>query len=300
MWDTSQPKKVSSFLFISISVLSVPPRPSSHRIGKRNAIDESKHLRVYGFRIETAEKEPDWDDGVPVLRTDSRVVLRLYGSSFGVHGVTKIGFTQEKRERGERCQMMVDNGYEVNATSINIATVEIRIPKHAYNMYMCAKDDENNEFIHQGSDSYLMLMSYEPLLPLWAQIGIIGICLCFSALFSGLNLGLMSLDRTDLKILCNTGTESEKRYANAIKPVRDHGNFLLCSILLGNVLVNSTFTILLDSLTSGLIAIVCSTLLIVIFGEITPQVLIPHLYLTLFDKCLVTNTSERGKCSHFI
>lgn len=74
------------------------------------------------------------------------------------------------------------------------------------------------------------------------------------------------------QILCNTGSDSEKVYAKAIQPVRDHGNFLLCSILLGNVLVNSTFTILLDSLTSGLVAVVCSTLLIVIFGEITPQV----------------------------
>lgn len=145
-------------------------------------------------------------------------------------------------------------------------------------------------FKHQGSDAWMSLRSQEPLLPIWVQIGIICICLCFSALFSGLNLGLMSLDRTDLKvffydfinelcindvfqqILCNTGSDSEKVYAKAIQPVRDHGNFLLCSILLGNVLVNSTFTILLDSLTSGLVAVVCSTLLIVIFGEITPQV----------------------------
>lgn len=74
------------------------------------------------------------------------------------------------------------------------------------------------------------------------------------------------------KILKNTGTGKERRYAAKIQPVRDHGNFLLCSILLGNVLVNSTFTILLDSLSSGLIAVVSSTILIVLFGEITPQV----------------------------
>lgn len=207
-------------------------------------------------------------------------MLRLFGSNFGVGGTTKIGFTQEMKAYGEKCQMMVDNGYEVMPDSTNIALVTIQIPKHSYNLYICATNDDGGHFVHQGSESYLMMKSSEPLLPLWVQIVIIGTCLCFSALFSGLNLGLMSLDRTDLKILCNTGTESEKRYANAIQPVRDHGNFLLCSILLGNVLVNSTFTILLDSLTSGLVAIVCSTLLIVIFGEITPQVLISHFFLT--------------------
>jgi len=75
--------------------------------------------------------------------------------------------------------------------------------------------------------------------------------LSMSGLFSGLNLGLMALDRTELKIVQNTGSDREKNYANKIAPIRAHGNFLLCSLLLGNVLVNNTMTILLDSLTSG-------------------------------------------------
>lgn len=83
----------------------------------------------------------------------------------------------------------------------------------------------------------------------------------------------MALDRTELKIYENTGSDKEKHYAKAIIPVRNHGNYLLCTLLLGNVLVNSTLTILLDDLTSGVIAIVGSTLGIVIFGEIIPQVI---------------------------
>lgn len=88
-----------------------------------------------------------------------------------------------------------------------------------------------------------------------------------------------------VQILRNTGDAKEQKYAAKIQPVRDHGNFLLCSILLGNVLVNSTFTILLDGLTSGLIAVISSTLLIVVFGEITPQVLIQ----ICINKCRLLN-----------
>jgi metal transporter CNNM len=92
-----------------------------------------------------------------------------------------------------------------------------------------------------------------------------------ASLFSGLNLGLMALDRTELKIIANTGTEKERKYAKAIMPVRAHGNYLLCTILLSNVAVNSTFTVILDDLTSGLVAVIGSTLAIVFIAEITPQ-----------------------------
>uniref|UniRef100_A0A8C7XW16 Metal transporter n=1 Tax=Oryzias sinensis TaxID=183150 RepID=A0A8C7XW16_9TELE len=93
-------------------------------------------------------------------------------------------------------------------------------------------------------------------------------------MFSGLNLGLMALDPMELRIVQSCGTDKEKRYARKIEPIRSKGNYLLCSLLLGNVLVNTTLTILLDDLIgSGLGAVVASTVGIVIFGEIVPQAL---------------------------
>ena len=53
--------------------------------------------------------------------------------------------------------------------------------------------------------------------------------------------------------------------------MKRNGNFLLCTLLLGNVLVNNTLTIFLDDLTSGTVAIVGATAGIVVFGEIIPQ-----------------------------
>lgn len=92
----------------------------------------------------------------------------------------------------------------------------------------------------------------------------------FSGLFSGLTLGLLSLDVQSLKRRAKRG----EREAALILPIRRRGNLLLTTLLLGNVAVNTTLSIFLGSIASGIVAGITATALIVVFGEIIPQAVI--------------------------
>ena len=94
-----------------------------------------------------------------------------------------------------------------------------------------------------------------------------------SAMFSGLTLGLLGLDKTGLEIVMGGGSPQERADAKVIYPIREDGNRLLCTLLLGNVAVNALLSITLADIASSLIGFFASTALIVIFGEILPQAL---------------------------
>jgi hypothetical protein len=100
---------------------------------------------------------------------------------------------------------------------------------------------------------------------------IIVVLILFSAFFSGLTLALMSLDATGLEIVIAGDDPKLSRAAAKIYPMRKDGNLLLCTLLLGNVAVNTLLGILMADLTSGTVGFISSTALIVIFGEILPQ-----------------------------
>ncbi|XP_050838758.1 metal transporter CNNM4 isoform X2 [Serinus canaria] len=226
----------------------------------------------------------------PIRLTEgSEALLRLYGLGLGPGAAERVAFA-ELRPGGnassgnatcqERSQDLVvrPGPAEPRDTSalLRVRVQPLRKDERAKTYVLCSQRRPGQPWLpHQGPDGHVVVLEEKKsLLPLWLQVILIAGLLVLSGMFSGLNLGLMALDPMELRIVQNCGTDKEKRYARRIEPIRRKGNYLLCSLLLGNVLVNTTLTILLDDLIgSGIGAVVASTIGIVIFGEIVPQAL---------------------------
>ena len=92
-------------------------------------------------------------------------------------------------------------------------------------------------------------------------------CITQSAMFSGLNLACFSITKLQLEIESNRNNPQALKVAR----LRQDSNFLLTTILWGNVGINVLLTLLSNSVMAGAIAFVFSTVIITFLGEIIPQ-----------------------------
>lgn len=96
---------------------------------------------------------------------------------------------------------------------------------------------------------------------------LIVLCLIQSAIFSGMTIGVFGLGRLRLEI----EAEADNKEAIKILQIRRDSNFLLTTLLWGNIAVNVLIALLTDSVLTGASAFLFSTFVITSFGEIAPQ-----------------------------
>ncbi|XP_053372394.1 metal transporter CNNM4 isoform X1 [Clarias gariepinus] len=247
--------------------------------------------QILGMRLERSNKPATIiEDGVIQVTEESSVQLRFYGLQLSSDSASQIRFVELVEEEDDRDSVNrtcvdftkdISVGSYMNVSSrgtsgvVNVTVKPLRKTEREREYIACIRSPEGKWHLLSENDGRLQVVEERTsLLPLWLQISLVSCLLVLSGMFSGLNLGLMALDPMELQIVQSCGTDKEKRYARKISPIRSKGNYLLCSLLLGNVLVNTTLTILLDGLIgSGIGAVAVSTVGIVIFGEIVPQAL---------------------------
>ncbi|KAK7550035.1 hypothetical protein IWX49DRAFT_554446 [Phyllosticta citricarpa] len=108
---------------------------------------------------------------------------------------------------------------------------------------------------------------------LWVFLGTAVALVLLGGAFAGLTIALMGQDEIYLQVIATSGEGAERKSAARVLNLLKKGkHWVLVTLLLSNVITNETLPIVLDrSLGGGWPAVLSSTVLIVIFGEIVPQ-----------------------------
>ncbi|KAF6228168.1 hypothetical protein HO133_007898 [Letharia lupina] len=108
---------------------------------------------------------------------------------------------------------------------------------------------------------------------LWIYLAVAIALVLLGGAFAGLTIALMGQDEIYLQVIKTSGEGSERNHAARVLRLLKRGkHWVLVTLLLGNVITNETLPIVLDrSLGGGWPAVLGSTVLIVIFGEVIPQ-----------------------------
>ncbi|XP_049592145.1 metal transporter CNNM1 [Syngnathus scovelli] len=269
---------------------------------------------LLGVRPEdTQSGELSVQDGVLRATEGTRFVLRVYytehtrvnrsGEAEAATAAPWIAFIEEPerdagRSRGNPCEVESARSSDIellgsfrSASSHNSVLVEL-LAKHlrrgeAVKYYsMCAFDGVKWEHF-DTRDFWLAVVERPAEADAWLQAGVSVLLLGLSALCSGLNISMLALDPVELRVLQNSGTEKEQKYARKIESVRKHGNYILCTVVLGNVLTNTCFVVwMCQILGMTALSTASCTLGIFFIGEILPHSVASRHSLAIASKTL--------------
>ena len=151
---------------------------------------------------------------------------------------------------------------------------------------MCAFDGVKWEHF-RTRDFWVAVVERPPQANAWLQVALSVLLLGLSAVFSGLNISMLALDPVELRVLMSSGTEKERKHAKNIESVRKHGNYVLCTLVLANVLANTYLVIwICQILGMTLVSITTCTFAIFFVGEILPHSLASRHGLAIASKTI--------------
>ncbi|XP_062376383.1 metal transporter CNNM1 [Sardina pilchardus] len=260
---------------------------------------------LLGFRPEDTGAELSVQDGVLKATEGTRFTLRVYyaattpqrfNRSVSVSGRSDaaaapwIAFIEEPQP-GRQGQLQPNPCAEESARSSDIELLgsfrsasshhnsilvelfakELRRGEKLKFYSMCAFDGVKWEHF-RTRDFWVAVVERPPQPDAWLQVTLSVLLLALSALFSGLNISMLALDPVELRVLMSSGTEKEQKHAKKIESVRKHGNYVLCTLVLANVLANTYLVIwMCQILGMTLVSIATCTFAIFFVGEILPH-----------------------------
>ncbi|KAM4591068.1 metal transporter CNNM1 [Odontesthes bonariensis] len=295
-------------LIISLSFLMVP---TAALLGVRPEDTQSGELSV--------------QDGILRATEGTRFMLRVYYSaspgsehpnSLNISGRLEaataapwIAFVEEPggdsgdadkllRSRGNPCEEENARSSDIellgsfrsssshNSVLVELLAKDLRKDEVIKYYSMCAFDGVKWEHF-STKDFWLAVEERPPEADAWLQAVVSVLLLGLSALCSGLNISMLALDPVELRVLQNSGTEKEQKYARKIESVRKHGNYILCTVVLGNVLTNTCFVVwMCQILGMTALSTASCTLGIFFIGEILPHSVASRHSLAIASKTL--------------
>ncbi|XP_059903455.1 metal transporter CNNM1-like isoform X1 [Gadus macrocephalus] len=270
------PGGASAVSFSTPGARSSPSRLLLLSVGLASLLLPAQSHGLLGLRPEETGGELSVEDGVLRAIEGTRFMLRVYystsspsrrlnrtaGSSRASNAAPWIAFIEEPSPGREgqvhpKRNMCMDKtartsdievlGSFKSASSQNSVLVELlakdlRRGEKIKHYSMCAFDGSKWEH-YRTRDFWVAVVERSAVPNLWLQVLVSVLLLCLSALFSGLNISLLALDPVELQVLQNSGTHTEQNHARRIESVRRHGNYVLCTLLLGHALINAALAV---------------------------------------------------------
>ncbi|XP_053188730.1 metal transporter CNNM1 [Scomber japonicus] len=299
-----------SLIFLTVTLSSLPA-PTAALLGVRPEDTQSGELSV--------------QDGILRATEGTRFMLRVYYSvspatehpnNLNISGrpdaapaAPWIAFIEETggdsgdtdrrlRSRGNPCEEENARSSDIellgsfkstsshNSVLVELLAKDLRRGEVIKYYSMCAFDGVKWEHF-STRDFWLAVVERPPEADVWLQAGVSVLLLGLSALCSGLNISMLALDPVELRVLQNSGTDKEQKYARKIESVRKHGNYILCTVVLGNVLTNTCFVVwMCQILGMTALSTASCTLGIFFIGEILPHSVASRHSLAIASKTL--------------